>query len=642
MADFDAGLSRSLRRIDNDTYRMAVDIEDATGVSITATTGIDDDSAFVVGTTDVQPMGGLADETTPDSVDEGDVGALRMTLDRRLLTAGMTTDDAAPETGTRVNMMGGVFDDTTPDSVDEGDAGYVRMSARREQYTQIRDAAGNERGLNVDANGAIAVTGSFVVDSEFPAAAVVTDNFANPTTTSVMGMGMVWDGATWDRSAGNSTDGTLVNLGTNNDVTVTGTVTEANSAAILTSTQLIDDGIATVASAITTKGMAAAGTDGTNARILKTDTDGNLQVDVLTMPSVTVDSEFPAAAGLTDNFATPTTTNVAAMGMVYDGATWDMQRGDATDGTLVNLGTNNDVTVTSGTITTVTTLTGTTTLTPGTGAANLGKAVDSVAGATDTGVVGLSIVDAALSAITPIDGDYAPTRVDANGALWVNVSNSALATAAAAADNFANPTTSNIMGMNMLWDGATWDRAPGTSTTGAQVNIASAGVASGAIASGAVASGAIASGAYASGSIGSGAIASGAIASGAVASGAVASGAYAAGAFAQKVFTEPTAAQSTAYATSLVVKASAGTLYQVFGYNSHTATVFLQVHNTTSLPADTAVPIITLAVPASSNFSLDLNLLGRAFATGITLATSTTGPTLTVSGATTWFNALYV
>lgn len=38
--------------------------------------------------------------------------------------------------------------------------------------------------------------------------------------------------------------------------------------------------------------------------------------------------------------------------------------------------------------------------------------------------------------------------------------------AAAASDNFANPTTTNVMSMNMVWDGATWDRAPGNSTTG--------------------------------------------------------------------------------------------------------------------------------------------------------------------------------
>lgn len=46
---------------------------------------IADDSAFTVGSDEVAVMGALADETATDSVDEGDVGAVRMSLDRRLL-----------------------------------------------------------------------------------------------------------------------------------------------------------------------------------------------------------------------------------------------------------------------------------------------------------------------------------------------------------------------------------------------------------------------------------------------------------------------------------------------------------------------------------------------------------------------------
>lgn len=71
-------------------------------------------------------------------------------------------------------------------------------------------------------------------------------------------------------------------------VTNAGTFAVQVDGSALTSLQLIDDGIATTASAITSKGMAAAGTDGTNARILKTDTNGELQVDVLTMPTTAV------------------------------------------------------------------------------------------------------------------------------------------------------------------------------------------------------------------------------------------------------------------------------------------------------------------------------------------------------------------
>jgi len=42
---------------------------------------------------------------------------------------------------------------------------------------------------------------------------------------------------------------------------------------------------------------------------------------------------------------------VTNFNMVFDGTTWDRLRGDATDGALVNLGANNDVTITSGSVT---------------------------------------------------------------------------------------------------------------------------------------------------------------------------------------------------------------------------------------------------------------------------------------------------
>lgn len=75
------------------------------------------------------------------------------------LTNCIVQDDApfTPATG-YLMMVGGEFDDAAPDSVDEGDAGNFRMSANRCQYVNIRDNAGNERGLNVDTNGDIGIT----------------------------------------------------------------------------------------------------------------------------------------------------------------------------------------------------------------------------------------------------------------------------------------------------------------------------------------------------------------------------------------------------------------------------------------------------------------------------------------------------
>jgi len=65
------------------TYNIQANAE--ISVSTSGTTGsLIDDAAFGVATSSVTPAGFLADETSPDSVDEGDVGAARMTLNRRV------------------------------------------------------------------------------------------------------------------------------------------------------------------------------------------------------------------------------------------------------------------------------------------------------------------------------------------------------------------------------------------------------------------------------------------------------------------------------------------------------------------------------------------------------------------------------
>ena len=73
-----------------------------------------------------------------------------------------------------------------------------------------------EDALNVDLSDSVTVT----VDSEFPAASAISDNFANPTTTSAMSMLMGYDGSAWDRvTIGGGTEAAALRVTIANDST---------------------------------------------------------------------------------------------------------------------------------------------------------------------------------------------------------------------------------------------------------------------------------------------------------------------------------------------------------------------------------------------------------------------------------------
>lgn len=156
----------------------------------------------------------------------------------------------------------------------------------------------------------------------------------------------------------------------------------------------------------------------------------SLDAKTATNVSVSADTELPTAAALADNATNPTTSKIGSCGMVYDGSTWDMQRGDATNGTLVNLGTNNDVTLATlpdtvtGDLATIAgkdfaTQTTLATIDADTSAlAETVKVEDAGHSTGDKGIFLLGVRKDTPAALAGTDLDYSPITTDVSGKLW--------------------------------------------------------------------------------------------------------------------------------------------------------------------------------------------------------------------------------
>lgn len=112
--------------------------------------------------------------------------------------------------------------------------------------------------------------------------------------TTITGTAMLMEGAssTLLPIQGTVADGLLVNLGTNNDVTVTsGAITETNSGSILTSVQLIDDAIFTD----DTSTHATGTTKGIGIMAAATPTDAAITANDIGMVAMTTDRKLHVA-----------------------------------------------------------------------------------------------------------------------------------------------------------------------------------------------------------------------------------------------------------------------------------------------------------------------------------------------------------
>ena len=78
---------------------------------------------------------------------------------------------------------------------------------------------------------------------------------------------------------------------------------------------------------------------------------------------------------------------------------------------------------------------------------------------------------------------------------------------------------------------------------------------------------------------------------------------------------------SAATTNATLIKASAGRMFLIMGRNNAAAIRYLKFYNKASAPTvGTDVPVLTIALDASSRFEIDLNPYGQFFTTGIAFA----------------------
>ena len=175
---------------------------------------------------------------------------------------------------------------------------------------------------------------------------------------------------------------------------------------------------------------------------------------------------------LADNFANGEALGVAAFGMVWDGSTWDRMLGDATDGVLVNLGTNNGVVVDSAGIDLMLGTDFSDVL--GTSLLILTAGSDALVNTTDTiPVTGLNYVYNGATWDRMVEGSEAGSILVDLGAN--NDVSTELPAAVALTDDFANPTVPAVGAFMMGWDGTDWDRVTVTDNGRLQVDVITGG-----------------------------------------------------------------------------------------------------------------------------------------------------------------------
>lgn len=216
-------------------------------------------------------------------------------------TAKQLLSTGADGTDLLATGMSARYYDAFPCCVNSGDFGTVRMSAAGVLYGQIRDAAGNERGANVNANNQLSISADTWLGSTAPTVGqkamvssvpvvIASNQSAVPisgTVTITDGAGavnVIVDSGTLALSAGSAVIGHVI-TDTGSTTAVTGNVTVVQPAAASLNATVVGTG--TFAAQVTGTVTANAGTN-LNTALLALEAGGNLaaiKADVDKIPS---------------------------------------------------------------------------------------------------------------------------------------------------------------------------------------------------------------------------------------------------------------------------------------------------------------------------------------------------------------------
>jgi len=411
-----------------------------------------DSSAFTFGTSSINNMGAVVDDTATNTVAENSAGAPRMNTNRILY--GMPTN----ATGTALYPSAAALADATANPT-LTQIGTFLHGFNGTTWDRLRSSIAN--GLLVDVSDAFLLDATLT--ARFPAGTNPADNESNAVNVSRIGaFNYIFDGTTWDRWTG-----AVSQAGTWNINNISGTISLPT-------------------------GAATEATLGTR------------------LADSTFTGRFAAAFTSADGIANQTTTAIHGFGYMYNGTTWDRIRGTTAAGLLVNV-SNATLAVTQSGTWNINNISGTISLP--TGAATEATLATRVADSTITGRLpaGSTPADNESNAVTTsrlgaynyifdgttwdrwtggvsqvgtwninnISGTISlPTGAATEATLSTRLADATFtgrfAAAFTSADGIANQTTTAIHGFGYMFNGTTWDRVRGATATGLLVNVSNA------------------------------------------------------------------------------------------------------------------------------------------------------------------------